>query len=133
MVNYVCTKTVPDSTKLRLIKGPKSKFPRGACPRTPLVCHMLCTQICACPSSNQYNLILHPPPPTLLGKKLKETLMVSPPICYVTVSNQNGQKQHTYWKSEVVCQASHEPPLSCTYTHTHTRREPDHNTPAVLA
>ena len=34
-VNYVCTKTVPDSTKLWLIKGPKSNFPRGACPRTP--------------------------------------------------------------------------------------------------
>ena len=29
MVNYVCTKTVPDSTKLHLIKGPKSKFVGG--------------------------------------------------------------------------------------------------------
>ena len=26
-INYVCAKTVSDSTKLRLIKGPKSKFP----------------------------------------------------------------------------------------------------------
>ena len=37
MVNYVCEKTVADFTKLRLIKGPKSKFPRGACPQTPLL------------------------------------------------------------------------------------------------
>ena len=27
MVNYVCAKTVPDSTKVRLIKGPKLKCP----------------------------------------------------------------------------------------------------------
>ena len=32
-----CAKTVPDSTKLRLIKGPKSKFLGGVCPQTPLV------------------------------------------------------------------------------------------------
>ena len=32
--------TVPDSTKLGLMKGPKSKFAGGACPRTLLVCHM---------------------------------------------------------------------------------------------
>ena len=44
-LNYVCMKTVPDSTKLWLIKSPKSKFPRGACPRTPLVCHIFCTRI----------------------------------------------------------------------------------------
>ena len=37
MVNYVCVKTVPEFTKLRPIKGPKSKFPGGACPKTPLV------------------------------------------------------------------------------------------------
>ena len=42
----------------------------GSMPLDPLVCHMLCTQICACPPNNPYNLIL---PPTL-GKKLKETL-----------------------------------------------------------
>ena len=72
MVNYVCVKTAPDSTKLRLIKGPKSKFPQGACPRTALVCHMLCTQICACP-----------PPPTL-GKKLKENLTK---VCVCNVSS----------------------------------------------
>ena len=57
-------------------------------------------------------------------------------IQFITVSYRNGRwvvrKQHTYWKSEVVCQASHEPPLSCTYTHTHTRRRPDHNTPATV-
>ena len=47
MVNYISVKTVPDSTKLRQKKGPKSKIPR---PRTPLVCHMLCTQIHTCPS-----------------------------------------------------------------------------------
>ena len=38
MVNYACAKKVPDSTKLRLLKGQKTNFPRGACPRTPLVC-----------------------------------------------------------------------------------------------
>jgi len=42
-------KTAPDSTKLCLSKGPKSKFPRGSMPQTPLVRHMLCTRICACP------------------------------------------------------------------------------------
>ena len=50
MVNYVCVKTVPEFTKLRPIKGPKSKFPGGACPQTPLVCHMICTWIYTCPS-----------------------------------------------------------------------------------
>ena len=41
MVNYVCAKTVPDSTKVRLIKGPKLKFPGGGgevvstCPPPP--------------------------------------------------------------------------------------------------
>ena len=53
-------KTAPDSTKLCLSKGPKSKFPRGSMPRTPLVRHMLCTRICACPPNNPYNLILLP-------------------------------------------------------------------------
>ena len=43
MINYVCAKTVPDSTKLHLMRGPK--FPGGACPQTPLVSHMLCTWI----------------------------------------------------------------------------------------
>ena len=61
MVNYVCGKTVLDSTKLCLIKGSKSKFPRGTCPRTSLVCQMLSTWICTC----------H------LGKKLKETLVLT--------------------------------------------------------
>ena len=32
MVNYVCAKAVPDSTKL---KGPKSKFPQGSMPLDP--------------------------------------------------------------------------------------------------
>ena len=53
MVNYICVKMVPDSTKLCLKKGPKSKIPR---PRTPLICHMLCTQIHTCP----------PPPPSTI-------------------------------------------------------------------
>ena len=66
MVYYVCAKTVPDSTKLCLIKGPKSTFPRRACLRTPLVCHMLCTRIHTCP------LIIHamsfyPPRPLALS------------------------------------------------------------------
>ena len=34
-LNYVCAKTVIDSTKLRLMKGPKS-FLGGLCPQTPL-------------------------------------------------------------------------------------------------
>ena len=32
---HVCTKTVPDFTKLHLIKGPKSKFSQGSIPWTP--------------------------------------------------------------------------------------------------
>ena len=35
MINYVCAKTVPDSTKLHLMKDPKSKFPRGSMPPDP--------------------------------------------------------------------------------------------------
>ena len=36
MVNYVYAKTVPDSTKVRLIKGPKLKFPSTCtCPPPP--------------------------------------------------------------------------------------------------
>ena len=42
-------------------KRSKIKISRGSIPRTPLVCHMLCMQICTCPS---------------LGKKLKETLLL---------------------------------------------------------
>ena len=66
MVKYV--RTVPDSTKLHLIKGPEEKIFRGACP-PPLVCHMLCTWIHTCPPpppNNPYNLIL---PPPALGQK----------------------------------------------------------------
>ena len=62
MLNYVCAKTVPDSTKLRLIKGPKSKFPCYV--PNPLVCHMLCTRICTCPPNNPNHLIL-----PLVGQK----------------------------------------------------------------
>ena len=63
MVNYICAITVPDSTKLCLIKGPKSTFPGRACPQT-LVYHMLCTYICTYPPNNSDNLILPP-----LGQK----------------------------------------------------------------
>ena len=65
MVNYVCAKTVPDSTKSCLIKSLKSKFSQGSMPPDLLVCHMLSTRICAYPSNNPYNLILPPP----LGQK----------------------------------------------------------------
>ena len=42
MVNYICAKTVPDSTKLRPIKGPKSKFSRGSMlPDPPSLSHAL--------------------------------------------------------------------------------------------
>ena len=81
MVNYVCVKTVPDSTKVRLIKGPKPKFPGGECPWIPLVCHMLCTQIHTYPRNNSHNLILPP-----LGKK-KETLSTILDLCKCTVAN----------------------------------------------
>ena len=40
-INFVCVKTVQDSTKLYLIKGSKSKLPWGSMPLDPLVCHML--------------------------------------------------------------------------------------------
>ena len=60
----LCKKKVPDSTKLHLIKGQKTKFPQGSIPRTPLVCHMLCTRMRTCSPNNLYNLI---PPP--LGQK----------------------------------------------------------------
>ena len=46
MLNYVCAKTDLDSTKLRLIKGPISKFPG---PRPLLFGYMLRTQIHTCP------------------------------------------------------------------------------------
>ena len=35
MVNYACAKKVPDSTKLRLLKGQKTKLPRGSMPPDP--------------------------------------------------------------------------------------------------
>ena len=36
--------TINVCTKLCIMKGPKSKFRGGACPRTSLVCHRLCTR-----------------------------------------------------------------------------------------
>ena len=65
-----------NSPKLHLIKGPKSKFPRGACPQTP--------QFATC-FAHGYVLTPPPPPPPIIhtvsfcpppppGKKLKETL-----------------------------------------------------------
>ena len=56
MVNYVCAKTVPDSTKLCLIKRPK--FPQGSMPPDPpSLPHALHTDTYI--SAN--NLILPPP------------------------------------------------------------------------
>ena len=45
MVNFACAQKVPNSTKLRLIKGQKTKFLCGSMPPNPLVCPMLSTQI----------------------------------------------------------------------------------------
>ena len=42
-------------------KTSKIKISRGACPRTPPVCHMLCTWIHTCLPNNPYNLILPRP------------------------------------------------------------------------
>ena len=94
MVNYVCVKMVPDSTKLCLKKGPKSKIPR---PRTPLVCHMLCTQIHTCPPPLQQPIQSHFAP---LGKKLKETLSGMSVACtlqvILTLSHSNVQISHFF-------------------------------------
>ena len=72
MVNYICVKTVPDSTKLHIIKGPKSKFPQGSMP--PDLPHALYMNMCL-PPKPPLPPIIHTisfcPP---LGKKLKETL-----------------------------------------------------------
>ena len=47
-INF-CARTATDFTKLRLIKGPNSKFPRESMPPgTPSLLHA-CTQICAYP------------------------------------------------------------------------------------
>ena len=59
-----CKLLIADSTKLRLIKGPKSKFPRGSMPLDPPSLPHACTWICACHPKNPYNLILSP-----LGQK----------------------------------------------------------------
>ena len=69
MVYYVCAKTVQDSTKLRVIKGPKPKFPRGACFRTPpppSLPHALHLD-----TYLPHAISFCPP----LGKKLKKTLL----------------------------------------------------------
>ena len=56
MVNYVCAKTVPDSTKL---KGPKSKFPQGSMPLDPpSLPHALHTNMSLPPKKSHL-----PPPP----------------------------------------------------------------------
>ena len=68
MVNYICVKTVPESTKLRLIKG-QIKISRGSMPPDP----------CSLPHA-AHGYIFAPPiihtisfcPP--FDKKLKETL-----------------------------------------------------------
>ena len=65
MINYVCAKTVPDLTKLHLIKGPKSKFqnfPREHAPDPPNLPHALHTNTYL--PHTPYNLIL-----PLLGQK----------------------------------------------------------------
>ena len=61
MVNYVCAKTVPDSTKL---KGPKSKFPQGSMPLDPpSLPHALHTNMSLPPKKSHL-----PPPPPILAK-----------------------------------------------------------------
>ena len=82
-VNY-CAKTVPDSTKLLLLKGP-NYFLRWACSQTPLVCCMLCMWIRTClpPSpNNAYNLISTP-----LGQKAERN----------HASTHNVQLSHDYF------------------------------------
>ena len=58
MVNYVCAKTVPESTKLCVIKAPRSKFPKGASPPDLPSYYMLSRRICTCLPNNPYDLIL---------------------------------------------------------------------------
>ena len=53
-----------NSPRFHQIASNKIKISRGACPRTPLLCHMLCTRILNCPPNNSHNLILPP-----LGQK----------------------------------------------------------------
>ena len=89
---------------MHLIKGPKSKFPGGVHPWIPLVSHMLCTQIYACPPppNNPYNLILPPPPP--LGKKLKENLTKSVCVCavfYLVSINQIHHPDLVYYTTRI--------------------------------
>ena len=73
-------------------KGPKSKFFR---PRTPLVCHMLCTQIHTCPPQQPIQSHFAP-----LGKKLKETLSGMSVACtlqvILTLSHSNVQISHFF-------------------------------------
>ena len=76
MVN-VCAKTVPDSTKLHVIKGPKSKISwESMPPNPPTLPHPLHTDTYL-PPNNLYNLIC----PLSLGKKLKNTLVYNTLVC----------------------------------------------------
>ena len=71
MVNYSCAKKVQDSTKLRLLKGQKTKFPQGSMPPDfPTLPHALHTDTYL-PPPIIHTISFGPPP---LGKKLKETL-----------------------------------------------------------
>ena len=92
MVNYVYVKTVLDSTNLRSIK---STFSGGACPQTPLVCRMLCMQICTCPPVIHTISFCLP-----LGNKLKETLThlpnVSTDLCTTILSHGHYHETTTH-------------------------------------
>ena len=68
--NLCLCKNSPRFHQIASKKRSKIKISQGNIPWTPLVCHILCTQIYTCPPNNPYNQILPPP----LGKKLKETL-----------------------------------------------------------
>ena len=76
-VNYVCGKTVPESTKIHQIKCKKSKFSEGACPRPPTLSCAKHTDITFSlpPTLSLYHIL---PPP--LTQKPEKTLTFH--ICY---------------------------------------------------
>ena len=87
MVN--CAKTVPDSTKLCLIKGPKSKFPWGSMPPDPSsLPHALHTNMCL-PPPIIHTISFWPP----LSKKLKETLLCEAEVKWKTSCHRGSNLQ----------------------------------------